>query len=314
MRRLAPDGDYGRPASPPWRGIDWAAHEHDADLGGNRVHYLDYGSGEPTFVLVHGLGGRWQHWLENIPALAEHGRVLALDLPGFGRSASPRNGYCLDLFADTAAALARSLGVDRNVIFLGHSLGGPVALRFAARHPDLATAIVLVAGTVRSFSAVLSVRGLPAALGRRPKTAIATYFEVATAGLPAPRWLRRAIVASSLLRQATLWPYLRDAPELPADSVALLVDGVGARGVVPTARAVGRAEPYAGLDRVACPILAIGGTDDPIAPAAELEEFGTAVPEARVVALSGAGHMVMLERARAFNTELFGFLQTIPTP
>src|SRR4051794_41430506 len=52
------------------------------------VHYVDFGGNPdgPTFVLVHGLGGSHQNWDLLAPLLTPHGRVLALDLPGFGRS------------------------------------------------------------------------------------------------------------------------------------------------------------------------------------------------------------------------------------
>lgn len=144
ITRVAPDGDYGRPATPGWRGRDWSACERDALVARRRLHYLDAGTGDQTFVLVHGMGGRWQHWLETIPLLAENGRVLALDLPGFGRSEPSAATVSLDGFADAAAELIRGLGIER-VVLVGHSMGGPIALRFASRHPDLAEAIALSA-------------------------------------------------------------------------------------------------------------------------------------------------------------------------
>ena len=53
--------------SPAWTEIDWRPHIHDAEILGRRLRYLDYGSG-PVLLLVHGLGGSWTTWLENIPA------------------------------------------------------------------------------------------------------------------------------------------------------------------------------------------------------------------------------------------------------
>src|SRR3954470_16030406 len=104
IETIPASGDYARPATPPWRGTDWSTHEHLAVLAdGRRLRYLDYGGGERCFVPLHGMGGRLQHWLETIPTLAEHGRVLALDLPGFGRSEAPAAGASLERFADAAA-------------------------------------------------------------------------------------------------------------------------------------------------------------------------------------------------------------------
>jgi cis-3-alkyl-4-acyloxetan-2-one decarboxylase len=308
-------GDYGRPARTTWRGLDWAGYEHDLAVAGSRLHYLDYTAGHhrggDTFVLAHGLGGRWQHWSETIPALGQRGRVIAVDLPGFGRS-RPLPGRCsIDRFADAIAELCRQLRLPP-AVFLGHSLGGPLAVRFATRHPGLARAIVLVAGTVDVFAETLGGRRLGRNLRRHPKTVASTYFEVLTAALPAPGALRRQVSRRSGLRRLLLWPYLHQPAALPADSVAVLLDGAGARGVLPTALAVGRLRPGEGLGRIRCPVMAIGADHDAISPLPDLAAFARAVPAARTVVLEGTGHMLMLERPDAFNTEVTSFLDRLP--
>ena len=76
--------DYGATASPDWRQTNWAEELKKVEVDGTPINYVDVGSAglhEPV-VLVHGLGGQWQNWLENIPRLAQERRVLALDLPG----------------------------------------------------------------------------------------------------------------------------------------------------------------------------------------------------------------------------------------
>jgi pimeloyl-ACP methyl ester carboxylesterase len=310
LRTVAYADDYAKPASPGWRDTDWAAHERDFSLRGRRLHYLDHGAGEETFVLVHGMGGRWQHWLENIPDLARRGRVVALDLPGFGRSAPPRSGYSLDGFADATVALCRELEL-RRVVFLGHSLGGPVAIRFAVRHPELVRAIVVVAGAVDLFGDVLSVRRMPKAVRASPLTVPSTLFEVLTAGLPAPEPLRRRIAATPRLRRLVLWPYLRDPARVPSDTAALLVDGAGARGVLPTARAAAGEDTFAGMEKVRCPVLVVNADRDPVSPVSRLGGFARATAPLETVVLEHAGHMPMLERPDAFNVEVGRFLDTL---
>ncbi len=303
------DGDYGLPGRRPRGEVDWTQHTQTADIAGSSMHYLDYGDSGPdglVFLLAHGLGGRWQHWTENIPELAEHGRVIAVDLPGFGRSGPPRDGYSIDAFADAIAELVKQLNVPR-VVFVGHSLGGPLAVRFAHRHPALVDAVILAAGTVQAFAAVLGMQPAGYHLLRRPATIVATYFEVLTAGLPAPAFVRNQLINRPRLRRLFLWPYLHRPPALPSTSVALLVDGVGASGVLPTARAAGSLRPEQWLTQVSCPMLAIGADHDLISPLTELAEFAEAVPGARIVVLEGTGHMVMLERASAFTAEVVDF-------
>ena len=305
------DGDYGRPATPAWRGIDWTAHERDAIVAGRRLHYLDAGSGERCFVLVHGMGGRWQHWLETIPALTEHGRVLAVDLPGFGRSEPSAAGTSLDGFTDAAAELARQLGVEQ-VVLVGHSMGGPIAIRFAARHADLTEAIVPVAGAVYQFSALLGLRKVVHFAAERPRETAAIAMEIATAGLPTAAPLRRLVVRSPRLRRLFLSPYVLDPLALPADAVHLVVDGAGARGVLPTVRAIGRSDPREGIDLVHCPILSLAADADRIAPLPDTEAFHRDVRRAQTVVLQGCGHMLMLERPQTFNRQLIDFTEALP--
>lgn len=308
---VPPDGGYGQPASPAWRGSDWTAHERDAIVAGRRLHYLDAGSGGRCFVLVHGMGGRWQHWLETIPALAGHGRVLALDLPGFGRSEPPAARTSLDGFADAAAELARQLGATR-VVLVGHSMGGPIAVRFAARHPDLAEAIVCVAGAVYQFSALLGLREVARFAAERPRETSAIAMEIATAGLPTPVPLRRLVIRSPQLRRLFLSPYVLDPLALPTDAVQLVVDGAGARGVLPTVRAIGRSDPREGIDAVRCPILSLAADADRIAPLGDTEAFDRDVPNSHTILLEGCGHMLMLERPQAFNRQLIDFTEALP--
>jgi hypothetical protein len=108
-----------------------------------------------------------------------------------------------------------------------------------------------------------------------------------------------------------LWPYLHRPAALPADSIAVLLDGAGARGVLPTARAVGRLRPGDGLGQLRCPVMAIGADHDAISPLPDLAAFAQAVPAAQTVVLEGTGHMVMLERPDAFNTEVTSFLDRL---
>src|SRR3954462_7351145 len=118
------DSEYGVTAEPSWREVDWPAHLHQTEIHGSTVNYVDIGSGdgEPV-VLVHGLGGQWQNWLENIPRAAQERRVIALDLPGFGLSPMPRDPITISGYGRTVAALADRLGLDRFDV-VGNSMGG----------------------------------------------------------------------------------------------------------------------------------------------------------------------------------------------
>lgn len=298
---------------PGWRDRDWSRHEYDATVAGRRLHFLDVGNGDRVFVLIHGMGGRWQHWLENVPGLAEHGRVLALDLPGFGRSEQPEGRVSLEGFADIAAELVRSLGISR-AVFVGHSMGGQVALRVGNRHADLAEGVVSAGGAIYQFGDLLARRSVLRLLLTRPREAAAIVAEVLTAGVRSPAWLRRRVASSSLLRRVVLAPYVRHPAALPADTAALVIDGAGAPGVYPTARAVARSDLRMDIPGVTCPILSLAGDSDRITPLRDTSTLQHKFPHARTVVLEGCGHMLMLERPEAFNAELLSFAAALPTP
>ena len=86
---------YGVTAKPNWRDTDWSRELKRIEVNGTPMNYVDVGTDtgdEEPLVLVHGLGGQWQNWLENIPRLALDRRVIAMDLPGFGLTPEPRDG------------------------------------------------------------------------------------------------------------------------------------------------------------------------------------------------------------------------------
>lgn len=114
------------------------------DLDGP-VHFLDHeGPPEgPTFVLVHGLGGSHTNWLSVASALAPRGRVLVLDLAGFGRT--PLAGRSATIQANQAL-LDRFIGdiVGAPVVLVGNSMGGTIAIMQACDHKDTVAGLVLI--------------------------------------------------------------------------------------------------------------------------------------------------------------------------
>lgn len=102
-------------------------------------------AGGPTFVLVHGIGVSSRYFERLVPALAEEGRVVAVDLPGFGKARNLRRvrGFSIEDFADAVAFALDGLGVADAVI-VGHSMGTQVAIALAGRRPDLVQGLALL--------------------------------------------------------------------------------------------------------------------------------------------------------------------------
>lgn len=111
---------------------------------GAEVAYVDEGSGSQTIILVHGLGSYLQAWKKNIPDLSQNYRVIALDLPGYGRSSKGPWEGSLEFFANTVLELADSLGIE-SFVMGGHSMGGQITLVTALTHPDRVEKLLLVA-------------------------------------------------------------------------------------------------------------------------------------------------------------------------
>ena len=130
-------------------------------LHGHRVAYRLEGSG-PLIVLVHGITSSSATWERVMPALAERYTVIAPDLLGHGQSAKPRGDYSLGAYASGLRDLLISLGHDR-ATFVGHSLGGGVAMQLSYQFPELCERLVLVdsGGLGREVSLLLRSATLP---------------------------------------------------------------------------------------------------------------------------------------------------------
>src|SRR5579864_2547080 len=115
-----------------------------ASVDGLKIHSSITGNGSKTVILVHGYTCDESTWTEQVPALAKQYRVVTLDLPGHGKSDSPKESeFSMDLFARAVEAVRAEVKADR-VVLAGHSMGSPVVIRYAQLHPEHAAALVLV--------------------------------------------------------------------------------------------------------------------------------------------------------------------------
>jgi pimeloyl-ACP methyl ester carboxylesterase len=111
-------------------------------VGGYSVRYEMAGEGEPA-VLVHGLSGSTRWWSRNVPVLAERYRVYLVDLPGFG-AMRRLHRFVLGEAASWLSAWMEAVGLE-GAHLVGHSMGGYVCVRLAARRPEIVGRLVLVA-------------------------------------------------------------------------------------------------------------------------------------------------------------------------
>jgi pimeloyl-ACP methyl ester carboxylesterase len=274
--RAAPSAD--------WMNTPGALAEYaEESVFGGRVALYSAGpaKGEPV-VLLHGLGKpAARDWAKVIPALAQRYRVYALDLPGFGESDKGNHLYSPDNFARVIGSVLEKR-VPRPFTLVGHSMGGPVALAYAAEYPQRVSRLVLVdaAGVLhRSVYAEFLMRvGAQRVIGLD-----SMWFEqvVRAIQIRAENWPLRGELA--LERAGVRRRLLRGDPS--AISAFAMVEHDFSRT----------------LREIAVPTLIVWGADDIIAPPRTGQALASAIPHARLVVMEGAGHAPMVQMPDRFN-------------
>ncbi|MBA2504632.1 MAG: alpha/beta fold hydrolase, partial [Thermoleophilaceae bacterium] len=241
--------DYGATAQPDWRTIDWPAHLNSAEVEGRRLNYVDIGprdSPHQPVVFIHGLGGIWQNWLENIPRAAQDRRVIAMDLPGFGHSEMPREKHSISSMARVVEGLLERLGLGP-VAVVGNSMGGFISAELAIKYPQRVDRLVLVAAAGISNNDVR----------RRPASTIMKMGAILSANTVASH---RIVARRPRLRHGALSIVARHPGRLRADlAYEGLLQGVGAPGFADAVDANLDYDFRESLPKIGCPPLIIWG-------------------------------------------------------
>jgi len=299
----------------------WGGKGYVTDVGGP-VHWVDFGGpdddAKPVIVMVHGLGGSHLNWVTVAPALAEHARVLAVDLAGFGltpiahRSASVRsNAGLLDRF------LRRVVG--RPVILVGNSMGGMISLLHARRHPDSVAALILV-------DPAIPLR--PWLIDRQVAVGVAASA-VPFVGARLARSMRGGGSARAMVRSLANLCFAdptRVSPEVMEADVALAEHrlrlasekdafAVAARSLVMLAQ--NRRSYFHMMSRIEAPTMLVHGSRDRLIARAAADAAAKANPAWHYVVFDGVGHVPQLEVPEAFIEEVLSWLRhtgLLPAP
>jgi len=257
------------------------------------IRYLVAGSGPPV-ALVHGLGGFAGNWRAIAPALALERRVIVPELPGHGGSEPLHAAPTLDPFAEAMlAVLAAEDALPAP--WVGHSLGGLVGLRAAARRPEAVAALVLAAAA-----------GISSAtrLGEATVTAL---------GLVKPGRIlgrRRGLVSRSRLGRTLAfgWWGVADPAGLdPELAEAFLAGPPQHTDTLSAGRALVASDPRLDLDRVACPCLCLWGAEDNWVPLQDGMEYARRL-RAPFRSIADCGHLLIAERPDAVLRAVLEFL------
>ena len=263
------------------------------------------GPSETTFVLVHGLAGSHLNWVQVAPGLSGLGRVLALDLPGFG--VSPRAGRDSALM-DERRSLSRFIDklASGRVVICGNSMGGGIAILQAAVEPDSVAGLVLTSSI------------LPRAHGWPHPLIVGTFALYDTAGLgERVIRLRMQRMDPEQVVRIGLRMVAADPRSIPDDIVRMNVELVRARQSDPdapdafldAARSIlrlGKRPDVAAraLDGVRCPVLLLHGRRDRFVPAAFAEEALRRHPSWRGRIFPDLGHAPQMEAPGRWLSEV----------
>lgn len=288
------DPDIGRLG--PVR-FDEARHLPAPD--GGSLFTVSHGHG-PAFLFVHGLGVTSRIWTKQFRMLPPAGiRAVAFDHRGHGASTAVPTGSgadSIDQLADDVRAVVEGLDL-RDLVIVGHSMGGMALLAFALRHPDV------VAARVRGIALVSTA---PRVDLHRVPLVPASMAAFASGFVRSGAWSRRDW---STLAARTMFG--RDAVPSQIELVRVLLATAAEDTVVACADAIAHFDVERRLHEITVPAVVVTGTADLLTTPRDARRLARGLTDARLELVSGAGHMLMLERAERFGALLSGFARDL---
>lgn len=253
---------------------------------GVTVAFDEAGQGGTPLVLVHGYPFDRTMWREQLLGLSGR-RVIAVDLRDFGASTAPERAERIEDYADDLAQFLDALEIPR-VVLAGLSMGGYVALAFAARHRGRLAALAL-----------LDTKATPDdEKGRAGRDAsIDTISREGTNG-PNAAMMEKLFAA--------------DTPAAVREGVARMMRGARPEAMI-AALAAMRDRPLRMelLPTLDLPVLVMVGSEDRLTPPSDSEAMVAALPRAELVVVEGAGHLPPVERPATVNEAMAAWLEQV---
>lgn len=267
-----------------------------------RLHYLEEGSGEPGFLLLHGYPSNATGWLPVLPEFALYGRTVAFDRPGFGLSDRPERGswprgenpYSPEQQLEQALALTSELDLEAPV-WVASSSGALLALGAALEHPDQVTALVLVGAPVYSDGS--------------PPAWLRPLLRTPQLSRVGPLLMRQLGAEPGMNLYASQWHDPEEIDEERVESFRLTfsVDDWD-RGLWEVTRASRDWDLADELGRIELPVLVVSGAQDQIVPPEESERLARELPNATLALMEGCGHVPFEECPAQFTELVLGWL------
>ena len=256
------------------------------EVEGLQVRYSDRGSGDSVILLLHGFGGDLDNWMFNLGALSENHRLLALDLPGHGKSSKTIIDPSINGMGKFVSKFLELLDLT-SVNIVGHSMGGAIAIQMLLDHPQ----------TVKSLTLIGS-----AGLGTNINSDYLNGFVESQTPQEMTRVLQQLFADESLVSRQLVEEILNYKR----------MDGVetALKALSETLKSLARQTILAdNLVASGKPVLLIWGREDQIIPVSHAENFSAAAgTNVEIEIFESAGHMVHMEKAYEVNRCLLDFL------
>lgn len=274
---------------------------------GMRIHHVHGGAGASSVLFVHGLGSAgYLEWRLNLPVIARSHRVFAPDLPGFGRSEKPQDGYGIPMFARVVEGYMDRQ--DLHPVLVGVSMGGRVALEVALRRPERVRKLVLVnaLGLARPrmqlpYSVLLVPR-----LGEAALRLTGGMLRRLSPG--AIRLIAERLRVSPDVAQFLDDSYLSGLREMHDDEGYVRAYAATVRALSSPVALLRSDQLIERLAATGLPVLLVWGAEDRLLPLAGAVRAHDRLPNSQLVVLDRAGHSPQVEQADEFNRALEDFL------
>lgn len=270
-------------------GLDYSIRH--VQVGGWSTRVLEHGSGDP-FIIMHGTGGHLEAFIKNLRALGEHYRVILYDFPGHGWSTPTTVDLEIDDYMDHLIAFMDELGIERAHLS-GESLGGWVAVKFAAKYPERVRKLILntPGGTMARPEVMERIRELSQAAADDPSNdRIRARLE----------WLMAdpATVTEELVR-VRQGVYSRPGFAVSMTHILCMQSPeVRQRNLVTEEE----------LASITAPALVIWTSDDPSGPAKAGLDMSEKIPNGEFQLIENAGHWPQWEQQEHFDKLALEFL------
>lgn len=260
------------------------------ELEGNWIRYQVTGRGPPV-VLVHGWLTSGRIWEQLADRLAQRFTVYILDLAGFGDSDKPISGYGVRHGSRLLYAFCAHFGLTRTAV-VGHDVGGAIAVKLAADHPDVVGRLVLVATPANDDQI-----DLPTFLWLTALPVVGPIFYTLGRFVKPLRrlWMRPFVLDSENLTEEVVADAGKSTPAAVTKTLDVMRREIARDRLIRQARIV------------KIPVLVIAGEEDQIVDPQVASDWAHSV-SAEVAFLNECGHLPMLERADEFNAQVLAFL------